>query len=193
MIGVRARGIDGDEAPHATVEEAAAAYVRELRDMQPHGPYVLGGSPPNDTYNGNADQLMRQIGQGVQVPINITADDGSGTGVVSGLIAQLRKAATDLRSGNVAALGNSDLKGLDTAKDAVTTARAVVGARTNRLDAASDRLQQLEEASTKLLSDTEDADMAKTLVDYSTQQAAYQAALQAGARMLQPSLLDFLS
>jgi oxalate---CoA ligase len=43
VIGVRARGIDGDEAPHATVEEAAADYVRELRRVQPTGPYYLGG------------------------------------------------------------------------------------------------------------------------------------------------------
>ncbi|HEY1365513.1 MAG TPA: flagellar hook-associated protein FlgL [Gaiellaceae bacterium] len=156
-------------------------------------PYVLGGTPPDDTYKGNSDQLVRQIGLGVQVPINITADDGSGTGVISGLIAQLRQAAADLRSGNVAALGNGDLKGLDTAKDAVTTARAVVGARTNRLDAASDRLQQLEETSTKLLSDTEDADMAQTMIDYSMQSSVYQAALKSGANLIQPSLLDFLN
>ncbi len=43
-----------------------------------------------------------------------------------------------------------------------------------------------------LLSKTEDADMAKTLVDASTQQAVYQSALQAGAKIVQTSLLDFL-
>jgi flagellar hook-associated protein 3 FlgL len=155
-------------------------------------PYVLGGTPPDDAYKGNTDQLVRQIGQGVQVPINITADNGSGTGVVSGLIAQLRQAAADLRSGNTAAVGGADLKALDTAKDAVTTARAVVGARTNRLDAASDRLQQLEETSTKLLSNTEDADMAQTMIDYTMQSSVYQAALKSGANLIQPSLLDFL-
>jgi len=39
----------------------------------------------------------------------------------------------------------------------------------------------------------EDADMAKTLVDFSTQQAVYQAALKSGANLIQPSLMDFLS
>jgi flagellar hook-associated protein 3 FlgL len=43
-----------------------------------------------------------------------------------------------------------------------------------------------------MLSNTEDADMAKTLVDFSTQQAVYQSALNAGARVVQVSLLDFL-
>jgi flagellar hook-associated protein 3 FlgL len=50
----------------------------------------------------------------------------------------------------------------------------------------------LEESTTSLLSDTEDADMAKTLIDASTQQAVYQSALRAGATIVQSSLLDFL-
>ena len=62
----------------------------------------------------------------------------------------------------------------------------------NRLEAAGARLAQLEESTTKLLSDVEDADMAKTLVAFSTQQAVYQAALRAGANIVQASLLDFL-
>ena len=44
-----------------------------------------------------------------------------------------------------------------------------------------------------LLSQTEDADMAKTLITYSTTQTAYQAALQAGAKIIQPTLMDFLT
>jgi flagellar hook-associated protein 3 FlgL len=67
-----------------------------------------------------------------------------------------------------------------------------VGARTNRLDAAQSRLSQLEESTTSLLSNTEDADMAKTLIDYSMQQSVYQSALKAGAGIVQSSLLDFL-
>ena len=46
---------------------------------------------------------------------------------------------------------------------------------------------------TDLLSKTEDADMAKTLITYSQTQTAYQAALQAGAKIIQPTLMDFLS
>ena len=44
----------------------------------------------------------------------------------------------------------------------------------------------------KSLSNTEDADMAKTLIDFSTQTSAYQAALKAGANIVQTSLMDFL-
>ena len=42
------------------------------------------------------------------------------------------------------------------------------------------------------LSDVENADLPKTVVDLQMQQVAYQAALGATARVMQPSLLDFL-
>jgi thioesterase domain-containing protein len=43
FYGLQARGLYGGEAPHATLEEAAADYLAELRVVQPHGPYLLGG------------------------------------------------------------------------------------------------------------------------------------------------------
>ena len=45
---------------------------------------------------------------------------------------------------------------------------------------------------TKQLSDTEDADLSQTLIDFNSQSAAYQAALRAGANIVQTSLMDFL-
>jgi flagellar hook-associated protein 3 FlgL len=44
----------------------------------------------------------------------------------------------------------------------------------------------------RVLSDNEDADMAKAMIDFSIQQAALQAGLKAGAQVVQNSLLDFL-
>lgn len=39
---LQAKGLDGSE-PFATVEEAAECYLNEMRSVQPHGPYYLGG------------------------------------------------------------------------------------------------------------------------------------------------------
>ena len=50
----------------------------------------------------------------------------------------------------------------------------------------------MEEATTRQLSETEDADIAKTLIELNSQQTAYQASLKVGANILQTSLLDFL-
>jgi acyl transferase domain-containing protein/thioesterase domain-containing protein len=43
FYGLQARGLYGDQAPHETFEEAAADYIAEMRQVQPHGPYLLGG------------------------------------------------------------------------------------------------------------------------------------------------------
>lgn len=39
----QARGIDGELPPHERVEDMARAYVDEMRQVQPHGPYALSG------------------------------------------------------------------------------------------------------------------------------------------------------
>jgi aspartate racemase len=44
LLGVQAVGLDGRSEPLATVEEMAKDAVRELRRVQAHGPYLLGGN-----------------------------------------------------------------------------------------------------------------------------------------------------
>lgn len=43
FYGLQARGLYGDQAPHETFEDMARDYIKELRTIQPHGPYLLGG------------------------------------------------------------------------------------------------------------------------------------------------------
>jgi flagellar hook-associated protein 3 FlgL len=158
-------------------------------------PYTVGGT---DAYAGDSGAVAREIGPGVSVQVNVLGSDvlGSGQAAADGkLLDVLRDISDHLKGGTVAdanTLRTTDLQGLDTNLDAISTVRASVGATTNRLSSADSRLQQLEETSTKLLSDVEDADMAKTYVDFSMQQSVYQSALQAGANIVQQSLLDFL-
>jgi len=43
FYGLQARGLYGDEDPHRSVIEAARDYIAEMRQVQPHGPYMVGG------------------------------------------------------------------------------------------------------------------------------------------------------
>jgi flagellar hook-associated protein 3 FlgL len=54
--------------------------------------------------------------------------------------------------------------------------------------AAEDRVL----AVTAQLSDVEDIDLPKTIMEMQLQQTSYQAALAASAKVIQPSLIDFL-
>jgi thioesterase domain-containing protein len=43
VYGLQARGLFGNQEPHETFEEMARDYLSEIRQVQPHGPYMLGG------------------------------------------------------------------------------------------------------------------------------------------------------
>ncbi len=43
FYGLQSRGIDGVSRPHHSIEEMANAYLAEIRELQPEGPYMLGG------------------------------------------------------------------------------------------------------------------------------------------------------
>jgi flagellar hook-associated protein 3 FlgL len=158
-------------------------------------PYTVAGV---DTYAGDTAAVAREIGPGVSVTVNVIGQTilGNGQTAADGkLLDTLRTIAQNMRGGTVAdgnALRGVDIKNLDANMAALTQARATVGATTNRLEAADSRLAQVEESTTKLLSDVEDADMAKTMIDFSMQQNVYQSALRAGSNIIQQSLLDFL-
>jgi len=155
-------------------------------------PYATG----SDAYLGDGGDIVRQIGPGVAVAINARGSDVLGSGGADGkMLSVLRGISAHLRGGTPAdmtALSTTDITGIDRSLDTVLSTRAQVGAVVNRLSSASGRLAELEQSSRGLLSKTEDADMAATLIDYSTQQAVYQSALKAGAGVVQASLLDFL-
>ncbi len=157
-------------------------------------PYTVGGV---DTFAGNAASISREIGPGVSIPINQIGSTvlGNGAGADTLLLDTLRDVVTHLQGGTPADLNilrTTDLQQLDANLDLLSSVRAAVGATTNRLDTAALRLAELEESTLSLLSETEDADMAKTMVDFSMQQAVYQSALKSGANIVQVSLLDFL-
>ena len=96
----------------------------------------------------------------------------------------LDKVATDLQSGNRAALGGRRPAGRRRhARPALGQPRAGRRARRTASRRSRSRLKDLELNVEDLLSKTEDADMAKAMVDFSMQQSVYQAALQSGARV----------
>jgi flagellar hook-associated protein 3 FlgL len=159
-------------------------------------------NPTDDVYQGNdagwnpaVPGIVREIGPNVQMTINVVAQQFLGDGQSAGdngLLHVLRDAVDDLRSGNLADVRGADMQRLDDSFDLLLEVRAANGAKTNRLEAALGRLSQLEESVVGQLSQTEDADIAETLIELNSQTAAYQAALRAGASIVQSSLMDFL-
>ncbi len=162
---------------------------------QPYGPSSVPPAPGDDLYRGDAGMIASQVGPGVSLEINVLGSTVLGNGQAAGddkLLHVLRDIAQHLRSGDAAALRGSDLARLDRNLDDVMAVRSLNGSRTNRLESALTRLGEVEQAALTQLSMTEDADISKTLIEFNSQQAAYQAALRSGATIVQSSLMDFL-
>jgi flagellar hook-associated protein 3 FlgL len=183
----------------ATEIDQLIKSVKESANASYRGSYVFSGTATRtapysvdgaDTYLGDDGVIARQIGPGTSIEINVRADDVLGG--ADGLMAVLRGVAAHLEADDGEALRTGDLTRLDAGIDKLLGVRAANGARANRLEAAAGRLAQVEESTTSQLSETEDADIAKTLIELNSQTAAYQAALRAGAGLVQASLMDFL-
>ncbi|WP_186669076.1 flagellar hook-associated protein FlgL [Sporosarcina sp. BP05] len=76
--------------------------------------------------------------------------------------------------------------------DVVLTKRADIGARQNRVEMMSNRLESQEAAAKKQMSENEDIDYEKAITDMLTLESIHRAALSVGSRIIQPSLVDFL-
>ncbi|MDQ2935944.1 MAG: amino acid adenylation domain-containing protein, partial [Acidobacteriota bacterium] len=49
FYGLQAQGLDGSQPPHTTIEDMASHYIDEMREVQPAGPYLLGGRSSGGT------------------------------------------------------------------------------------------------------------------------------------------------
>jgi flagellar hook-associated protein 3 FlgL len=191
---------------------ASAAEVNQLIDAVKqeanasyNGQYIFSGTSTGtapyqtgatDTYQGGTGSVDRLIGPNTKLSVSTNISQLLGNGQASGdggLLDTLRTIASDMQAGNTGAIGGADLQSLDSNFGTLTQMEANVGAISNRLTLASTRIQQLQNSDTAALSNVQDADMATVAINFSTEQAAYQAALKAGANIVQSSLLDFLN
>jgi flagellar hook-associated protein 3 FlgL len=141
------------------------------------------------TYVGDSGSVLRTAGGNTTVRVDSSADAVFGTGDQQ-LFTVLSQISADLRT-NPSGL-QTDFDNLALASTALQSGLSSVGARYNQLQqmqtAASSRAFDL----TSQLSDVEDIDLPKTITELQLQQTAYQAALAATAKVVQPSLVDFL-
>jgi flagellar hook-associated protein 3 FlgL len=156
-------------------------------------PYDPDGA---DTFNGDTGSIIRTIGPGVSVQLNGSLGSVLGNGSDGKALQVLRDIAAHLRGGTAAdtnALRTSDLSAIDASMADVSTARAEAGALSNRLTTAANRLTDLQTSTEKVRSGVEYVDLAEAISQLSSQQAVYQAALQAtGSSLSQRTLMDFL-
>lgn len=188
----------------ATDREALAAQVDGLRSsllavanarylQQPIFAGTAGASAAYDSsgaYQGNGGAVSRTIAPGVKVTVNATGEEVFGP-AGNDIFTVLSNISSDLRN-NPSNLTSTDLGQLDAGYLRMQNALASVGSRYHQIEIMQARNQANQLESQNQLSEVEGVDLPAAIVDLQLQEVAYQAALGATARVLQPTLMDFL-
>ncbi|XEC95374.1 flagellar hook-associated protein FlgL [Paenibacillus tarimensis] len=134
------------------------------------------------------------LGVGVTLPVNVTGGQVLGNpppGDPDNVFAVLDNIIAALASGNHSAVAG-EIANVESRMDKILNAQAEIGARVNRVELMQQRLKDLEINLTGMQSKTEDADFEKLLIDSKINENIYQASLSVGAKVISPSLVDFL-
>lgn len=201
-------GTNDDSARSAIAEEISQLkeHIGEIANTQIAGRYIFAGTdvknPPYRTNSGdpssvkefrntNQEKLELQVGQTNNVQINTPGTEVfnkniNGDGGIFGVLSDI---VSKLKSGE---LTSDSLSQLDGQIDNVLTKRSEIGARMNRMELSQSRLEGLVVSTTSLLSNEEDADLSQVIINLKAEENVQRAALSVGARIIQPSLVDFL-
>ncbi len=187
--------------------EQLTEMSKQAANTQYAGQYVFSGTETGvapysqgkgDEYHGNEGSIVRSVAPGatVNVTVGINSLLGEGEGANDGkLLDTLRTIAKNLREGTPAsleALSSKDLEGLDANLNTLSNLQAQVGAATDQVSSALGRMEDMKITTTAQLSNVQDANFAQVAMEFSSQQASLEAALRAGATIVQESLLEFL-
>lgn len=145
----------------------------------------------------SGEKIIYEVDIGDDININITGGNifNNGGDTVAGDTGPMMQLFNDF----IDALNAGDhetvsgfLDDIDDHMDNLARVRADVGARYNRLELTENRLSKNIFNFTKLMSENEDIDQAENIMLLKSEENVYQASLAGGARVIQPSLMDFL-
>jgi flagellar hook-associated protein 3 FlgL len=137
-------------------------------------------------YLGDDLPILSRISRDVTLRVDVVGS-ASGADVLPGLLAQ---AAADITANSPSVAADQDA--LDAALTTVLTALGDVGARAAQLETTKQAVENEHLDFTARISENEDVDLPKAIMDLQASQVAYQTALGAAGKILQTSLLDYL-
>ncbi|MBO7747229.1 flagellar hook-associated protein FlgL [Paenibacillus sp. MWE-103] len=163
----------------------------QLFDEQP---YPSGTDPK--TVSADAGAVTYEIGQGITIDVNMTANqvfgDADPAGTTDNVFSMFDRLSGALQSSNYSAV-TAEIDNVKSRMNKIISARSENGAKTNRTELMQNRMEEMNVGLTALQSKTEDADMDQLYIDSTVSQNIYQASLSVGAKIITPSLVNFLN
>lgn len=166
-----------------------------------NGRYIFNGTETNSppvSFDGTKGQIDSaaegrdepyniEIAKGITFQVNISPDDI----FPQQLFDKIQEFKTALQDNDQASI-NQSVKDLNDMTQKIIAGRAELGARMNRLELIEDRLEQQGILAEDIMKTNEGVDFEEAVMNLLAQEAIHRAALASGAKLIQPSLIDFL-
>ncbi|HLR65661.1 flagellar hook-associated protein FlgL [Virgibacillus alimentarius] len=200
-LAVQASNDTYDELGRQSMKEEVKQlkeHLMEIANTNVNGKHIFNGTDienapiqtdgtGNVQLKNNSNPVEIEVSKGTKLKVNV---DGSALFTetlfedINSFIGALEENNRDEIEKSIATLNNH--------ADNVVNMRADLGARINRLELIENRLNDQEIITKKAMSDNENIDYEEAITNLLTQESLHRAALSAGSRIIQPSLIDFL-
>ncbi|MEK3911941.1 flagellar hook-associated protein FlgL [Paenibacillus sp. FSL H7-0331] len=203
-MAVKASNGTNPQAALDTMKAESSQLYEQIVDIgnsQFNGKYVFNGELTNlkpytlenaVTEQADTGMIDFEIGAGVKIPVNVPGNRVFGELTdTDNMFKITQDFVTALGAGDFTAI-NKAIGDFDSRMNKFLDVRADIGAKMNRIELTDERLKDISLNVESLQSKTEDADMAGVITNLKVAENIYQASLSTGAKIIQPSLMDFL-
>lgn len=173
-------------------------FAGQHTDKKPFSGGGVTGDRINDvtflmSLTDDETKIEFEIAPGITIDVNVISYN-PGDNPQEGLFMPIFNALQELYGELVDDTGDPDipLQDLDNSLDNVLRKISELGGKQNRVELARERMLDLQLNLTRILSEEQDLDYAEAIMELKMEEFAYRTALAVGARIIQPSLVDFL-
>lgn len=177
----------------------------EMANTQVNGKYIFNGTDTDkplikkekndngeveiefNTGDGREEMVEIEVSKGINMEVNVSPEgvfDQELFDHIDGFITALENGDDDEI--------NQSLENLQGSSSNIIQSRAELGARMNRLELIEDRLENQVVIAKDTMAKNEGVEFEEAVTNLLTQEVIHRAALSAGSKIIQPSLVDFL-
>ncbi|WP_273851609.1 flagellar hook-associated protein FlgL [Guptibacillus spartinae] len=170
--------------------------IQDIANTKFDGKYIFNGQktdqPMQVAANGDLtydnQSMLQRMSSSNAIEMNVTGEVFDGN---VNLFKTLDQLSAALENGDKDGI-SSTLEQLERGKDQVLNSWTSLGAKQSRVEGMNQRLKEENLSLQTLVSKNDDVDFAEAIMKLKTEESVYQASLAASAKIIQPSLLDFL-
>ncbi|SFD96894.1 flagellar hook-associated protein 3 FlgL [Lentibacillus persicus] len=196
-LAVQASNDALDEEGRKSIQQEAVHLKESLIDIantKVNGKYLFNGtnidSKPVEggNYKPESGPVNMEVSDGVMLKANVNGSEIFGEELFKAVEGFIDNLDSETNGETLEA----NIETIDEQLDKLVNERADLGARMNRLELVENRLSEQELTTTKAMSENEDIDYEEVITNLLSQESVHRAALSAGSRIIQPTLMDFL-